>query len=337
MTLTKKLLGATAALALTAGAVAAEPAIIFDLGGKFDKSFNEAGYNGAEKWATETGGSYLEIELQSEAQREQALRRFAEVGANPIITMGFAMSAPLSEVAPDYPDTTFVTIDGWSEGNANLKPVVYNMAESSYLAGYVSAAYSTTKVVGTYGGVQIPAVTDFMDGFYYGAMAWGMENGVEVTVVGWDPVAMTGDFIGDFVPNSGTSKAIAAAQINAGADVVFPVGGDQFGAVSEAIKEAGIAGVMVGVDKDVALTSPEYADLVLTSAEKRMTNAVYDIVAELSAGGAFNGDAYVGTLANGGTGLSPFYEFDAMIDDATKARLAELEAGIIAGEVDPKA
>ena len=101
MTLTKKLLGATAALALTAGAAVADPAIIFDLGGKFDKSFNEAGYNGAEKWANETGGKYLEIELQSEAQREQALRRFAEVGANPIITMGFAMSAPLSEVAPD--------------------------------------------------------------------------------------------------------------------------------------------------------------------------------------------------------------------------------------------
>jgi Uncharacterized ABC-type transport system, periplasmic component/surface lipoprotein len=96
-----------------------------------------------------------------------------------------------------------------------------------------------------------------MDGFYYGAMAWGMENGVEVTVVGWDPVAMTGDFIGDFVPNSGTSKAIAAAQINAGADVVFPVGGDQFGAVSEAIKEAGIAGVMVGFDQGRSTYQPK--------------------------------------------------------------------------------
>lgn len=115
MTLMKSFLGAAASLALTAGAALAEPAIIFDLGGKFDKSFNEAGFNGAEKWAAETGGSYLEVELQSEAQREQALRRFAETGANPVITMGFAMSTPISEVAPDYPDTTFVTIDGWSD------------------------------------------------------------------------------------------------------------------------------------------------------------------------------------------------------------------------------
>jgi basic membrane protein A len=209
------------------------------------------------------------------------------------------------------------------------------MNQSSYLAGYLAAAYSTTKVVGTYGGVQIDAVVDFMNGFYYGAMAWGEENGTAVKVVGWDPAAATGQFIGDFTPNSGTSKSIAAALINDGADVIFPVGGDQFGAVSEAIKEAGIDGVMIGVDKDVALTSPEYAPYVLTSAEKRMTNAVYDIIAELSAGGAFNGDAYVGTLANGGTGLSPFYDFDSKIDDATKARLVELEAGIIAGEIDP--
>ena len=116
MTLMKSFLGAAASLALTAGAALAEPAIIFDLGGKFDKSFNEAGFNGAEKWAKETGGSYLEVELQSEAQREQALRRFAETGANPVITMGFAMSTPISEVAPDYPDTTFVTIAYCEDG-----------------------------------------------------------------------------------------------------------------------------------------------------------------------------------------------------------------------------
>ena len=104
---------------------------------------------------------------------------------------------------------------------------------------------------------------------------------------------------------------------------MFPVGGDQFGASSEAIKEAGIDGVMIGVDKDVALTSPEYAPFVLTSAEKRMTNAVYDIIAELSAGGAFDGEAYVGTLANGGTGLSPFYDFDSKLSDEVKARLVQ--------------
>ena len=99
MTLMQKFLGASAALALSAGAALAEPALIFDLGGKFDKSFNEAAFNGAKRWAEETGGKFLEIELQSEAQREQALRRFAESGANPVITMGFAMATPVESVA----------------------------------------------------------------------------------------------------------------------------------------------------------------------------------------------------------------------------------------------
>ena len=100
MKIIQKFLGATAALALTAGAALADPALIYDLGGKFDKSFNEAAHNGAEKWKAETGGNYLDIELQSEAQREQALRRFAESGANPIVVTGFAFSSVLSEVAP---------------------------------------------------------------------------------------------------------------------------------------------------------------------------------------------------------------------------------------------
>ncbi len=182
--------------------------------------------------------------------------------------------------------------------------------------------------------MQIPAVTDFMDGYYYGAMAYAEETGEDVTVVGWDPMAETGDFIGDFVPNSATSKSIAASQIEAGADVIFPVGGDQFGAGSEAITEAGIDGVMIGVDKDIALTSPEYAEFVLTSAEKRMTQATYDII-EQGVGGEFNGDIYLGTLANGGTDLSPLYDFDAEVSQEVKDRLAEIKQGIIDGEIDP--
>jgi len=231
----------------------------------------------------------------------------------------------------------FVTIDGWSNGATNLKPVNYAMNQSSYLAGYLAAAQSESKVVGTYGGMQIPAVTDFMTGFYFGAKAWGTDNMTDVTVVGWDPATETGDFIGDFVPNSGTSKTIAAGQIEAGADVLFPVGGDQFGAVSEAITEAGIDGRMVGVDKDIAATSPEYAEWVLTSAEKRMTLAVFDIIKAIAVdGGAFTGDVYLGTLENGGTALSAITNYTGATAQAdVEAKLAELQAGIIDGSISP--
>lgn len=329
----------------TAAATATEeaaPAIdylacaVSDEGSWNDKSFNESVYDGLEKAEADLGAQIADAESNSAEDFAPNLQAMVDQSCDITFAVGFNLVADANAIAAANPTMSFVTIDGWSEGNANLKPVVYNMAESSYLAGYAAAAYSTTKVVGTYGGLQIPAVTDFMDGFYYGAMAWANENGVPVTVVGWDPMAQTGQFIGDFVPNSGTSKSIAAALINEGADVLFPVGGDQFGASSEAIKEAGIDGVMIGVDKDVALTSPEYAPFVLTSAEKRMTNAVYDIIAELSAGGAFDGEAYVGTLANGGTGLSPFYDFDSKLSDEVKARLVEIEAGINSGEINPK-
>ena len=111
MTLMTKFLGAVAATALTAGAALADPALIFDLGGKFDKSFNEAAFAGAQRWAEETGGKFLEIELQSEAQREQAFRGFAAAGANPVITTGLALAYPVSVVARSFPHTPFITTD----------------------------------------------------------------------------------------------------------------------------------------------------------------------------------------------------------------------------------
>ncbi|MGR3394038.1 BMP family lipoprotein, partial [Pseudooceanicola nanhaiensis] len=137
MTLMTKFLGAAAAMALSAGAALAEPALIYDLGGKFDKSFNEAAFNGATKWAEENGGSFRDIELQSEAQREQALRRFAEAGLNPVITTGFAFSTPIANVAADYPDTKFVTIDGYvdPEAHPNVLSILFSEHQGSYLVG----------------------------------------------------------------------------------------------------------------------------------------------------------------------------------------------------------
>ena len=139
MTLMKQFLGAAAAMALSAGAALAEPALIFDLGGKFDKSFNEAAFNGAQRWAEETGGSFREIELQSEAQREQALRRFAEAGANPVITTGFAFADPVNTVAADYPDTKFVNIDGWlPEIPANVQLIGFQEHQAVFVMGIIA-------------------------------------------------------------------------------------------------------------------------------------------------------------------------------------------------------
>ena len=329
-------IAAVAALSLTGCASNAAPSVdylacaVSDEGSWNDKSFNESVYDGLVKAKDELGVQTADAESNSAEDFAPNLQQMVDAGCDITFAVGFNLVAAVNEAAKSNPDMKFVTIDGWSEGNANLKPVTYAMEQSSYLAGYAAAAYSTTKVVGTYGGMQIDAVTAFMDGFYYGAKAYEAETGTKVTVLGWDPVAKTGDFMGDFTPNSGVSKTIAATQIQAGADVILPVAGDQFGAVSEALDEAGSNGVMIGVDKNIAVTSPEYADKMLTSVEKRMTTAVFDIIKGIAIDKAdFSGDAYVGTLANGGTALSD----SDKISSELKAKLDELSAGIQDGSI----
>lgn len=331
-------IAAVAALAFT-GCAPAAPSVDFkacavsDEGSWNDKSFNESVYDALVQAKDEIGVEIADAESNSAEDFGPNLQAMVDAACDVTFAVGFNLVAAVNEAAKANPEMNFVTIDGWSEGNANLKPVGYAMEQSSYLAGYAAAAHSTSKVIGTYGGMQIDAVTAFMDGFYYGAKAYEKETGTAVTVLGWDPVAKTGDFMGDFAPNSGVSKTIAATQIEAGADVIFPVGGDQFGAVSEALSEAGSNGVMIGVDKNIAVTSPEYADIVLTSVEKRMTAATFNIIKDLAGGAAFNGDYYIGTLENDGTGLSD----STLISDELWTKLNELKAGIIDGSIDPKA
>lgn len=310
---------------------------VSDEGSWKDKSFNESVLDGLNKAKTELGVKLNTAESKSAEDFVPNLQAMVDAKCDVIIAVGFNLVDAVNKAAEANPTMNFVTVDGWSNKATNLKPVTYSMNQSAYLAGYLAAGYSKTHVVGTYGGMQIPAVTDYMDGFYYGAKAYEKASGTATTVLGWDPAKKTGDFMGDFTPNSGVSKTIAANQVKGGADVIMPVAGDQFAAVSSAIKEAGVDGVMIGVDKDIAKTSPQYADMTLTSVEKRMTNAVFDIINQYSAkdAPAFDGKAYVGTLENGGTDLSPFGTFDSKVSKDLKDALAKLKAGIIDGSINP--
>jgi basic membrane protein A len=311
---------------------------VSDEGSWNDKSFNEAVLDGLTRAESELGVTIKEAESTSSDDYEPNLQVMVDAGCDVTFGVGFLLVDPINKIAEANTDVNLAIVDGWSNGATNLKPIYYSMNQSSFLAGYLAAEYSTSKVIGTYGGAQIPSVTDFMTGYYYGAMQWAEDTGESIEVVGWDPATETGDFTGDFVPNSPTSKTIALAQLNAGADVIFPVGGDQFSAVKEAIDEVNPDAVMIGVDKDIQLTNEAVDGYVLTSAEKRMANAVFDIISAMVGGEAFVGGdagAYVGTLENGGTGISPLYGFDSEISQEVKDRLAELEAGIIDGSISP--
>ena len=215
MNFTQKLFSATAAIAIAAGAALAEPALIFDLGGKFDKSFNEAAFNGAERWAKETGGKFLEIELQSEAQREQALRRFAESGANPIVMAGFAFADALGQVAADYPDTKFTIIDMVVDA-PNVRSVVFNEHEGSYLVGMLAAKASKSGTVGFIGGMDIPLIRKFACGYAQGVKSVNPDAKIVANMTGTTPAAWN-----DPVKGSELTKA----QISQGADVVYAAAG----------------------------------------------------------------------------------------------------------------
>jgi len=308
---------------------------VSDEGSWNDKSFNEAAYDGLMQAKDELGIKTADAESQTTEDFEPNLASMVEADCDVIFAVGFNLIDAVNAAAEANPDSHYVTIDGYSNGATNLKPVQYSMNQSSYLAGYLAAAYSTTKVVGTYGGLQIDAVTDFMSGYYYGAKAYETETGTPVTVLGWDPEAATGDFTDGFGDTEG-AKSISAGQIAQDADVLYPVAGGLFSATAEAIDESGNDSIVfIGVDKNIAVTSPEYADKVLTSVEKRMTTAVFEIIEGLVAGDEFSGEAYVGTLANDGTALSEFGDFE--VSDEIKAKLEELKAGIIDGSIDPLA
>ena len=261
MSFTKSLLTGTALLALTAGASLAEPALIFDLGGKFDKSFNEAAHMGGQRWSEETGGTYKELEMQSEAQREQALRRLAETGANPIVMTGFAFGEVLAKIAPDYPDTKFVIIDMVVE-QPNVQSNVFNEGEGSYLAGIMAAQASKSGTVGFLGGMDIPLIHKFECGFAQGFKAAKPDGRVLINYTGTTPAAWNDPVKGG---------ELAKAQISQGADVIYAAAGGTGIGVLQAAADGGI--LSVGVDSNQNHLHP---GKVLTSMVKRVDNAVYD-------------------------------------------------------------
>ncbi len=319
MTLMTKMLGAVAATALSAGAALAEPALIFDLGGKFDKSFNEAAFNGAQRWAEETGGTFREIELQSEAQREQALRRFAEAGANPVITTGFAFADPVNAVAPDYPDTKFVNIDGWlPEVPANVQLIGFQEHQGSYLVGMLAAMASKSNKVGFIGGMDIPLIRHFACGYAQGVKAMNPDATVIANMTGTTPAAWN-----DPVKGSELTKA----QISQGADVVYAAaGGTGVGVLQTAADENILS---IGVDSNQNYLHP---GKVLTSMLKRVDVAVYDSMkagADIETGGLT-----VLGLAEEGVGYA-LDEFNAsLITDEMKAKVDAARQDIIDGKLD---
>jgi basic membrane protein A and related proteins len=315
MSFMKTLMGATATLALTAGISLAEPALIFDLGGKFDKSFNEAAFAGATRWAEETGGKFRDIELQSEAQREQALRRFAETGSNPIIMTGFAFGDALGQVAGDYPDTSFVIIDMVVDA-PNVRSVVFNEHEGSYLVGMMAAQASKSGTVGFIGGMDIPLIRKFACGYAQGVKAANPDATIISNMTGTTPAAWN-----DPVKGSELTKA----QISQGADVVYAAAGGTGVGVLQTAADEGI--LSIGVDSNQNYLHPGQ---VLTSMMKRVDNAVFKA---LSDGPGMEAGFNVMGIANGGIGYAMDENNASLVSAEMQASVDAASAKIASGEL----
>ena len=297
------------------GSAFAEPAIIYDLGGKFDKSFNESAFNGAEKWKNETGGSYREFELQSDAQREQALRRFAEAGNNPIVMAGFMFATPLAEVAKDYPNTKFAIIDMVVD-SPNVRSVIFNEHEGSYLVGMMAAMASKTGTVGFVGGMDIPLIRKFACGYVQGVKAADSGASVIQNMTGTTPAAWND-------PVKGTE--LTKAQISQGADVVYAAAGGTGVGVLQAAADANI--LSIGVDANQNYMHPGQ---VLTSMLKRVDLAVYNAFSEgesLSTG--FN----IMGLAEDGVGYALDEHNKSLVSADMISKLEAEKAKIVNGQI----
>jgi basic membrane protein A len=311
--------------------------MVSDTGGIDDNSFNENGWAGMERAHDELGVEVTFLESRAAEDYERNINQFVDEECDLIVTVGFLLGDATKAAAEANPDTRFAIVDfAYDPALPNVEGLVYNTAEAAMLAGYASASWSKTDVVGTFGGINIgPGVTDFMDGFIAGVNYWNEQKGEEVRVLGGrnpnDPDS--GTFTGNF-DSTDDAANVTNSMLQEGADVILPVGGPIGQGTFAAIQQAGADAVGLGVDVDWTETVPEYTDLILTSIIKRIDNSVFQAVER-----AVNGDepqaVFVSTLENEGVGLADFHEYDDEIDQSVKDEIAALQEAIIAGEITP--
>jgi len=315
-------LTAAAAFALLAGANAARaqdfvPAVIFDMGGKFDKSFNESAYNGAERFKKDTGVAYREFEVTNESQREQALRNMARRGATVIVGIGFAQATPMKTVAPEFPNIKFVIIDGVVEA-PNARSILFKEHEGSFLVGMLGAMKSQTGKIGFVGGMDIPLIRNFAAGYVEGAKY--SNSGIEVfqNMTGTTPAAWN---------DPGKGAELAKSQMDRGADVIYAAAGATGLGVLQAAKDGGK--YSIGVDSNQNYLHP---GSVLTSMIKRVDNAVYDSFKSAKDGTWAGGMVSLG-LKEDGVGYALDDHNRKLITPEMEAKVNQAKADIIAGKI----
>lgn len=320
------------------GASAFLPCMVSDLGGFDDKSFNQLGYEGLVDASKALGVEPITVQSDAETDYAPNIDSLVSQGCNLIVTVGFALSAATLTAAAANPDVEFALIDDAADADFdgkpdfdNTKPIVFNTAQSAFLVGYAAASYTKSGIVATWGGMNFPTVTIFMDGFYQGVNYYNAQKGTAVQVLGYAGDPATATFTGNFEAND-VSKSTAQNFIDQGADVLLPVGGPIYQSAAAAITDSGKDIALLGVDADLYETDPTVDPIILTSVLKGIKSATAAVVADAAAGN-FSNEAYIGTLENDGVGIAPFHDFASKVSPDLQKELDSIKADIISGKI----
>lgn len=324
--MTRGIAALAAAALLWAGAAANQgawgqakinPAVVFDMGGKFDKSFNEGIYNGLERFKKETGTAYAEFEVTNETQREQALRNFARRGNDPIIAVGFAQGPAVEAVAKEFPQLRFAIIDSVVE-LPNVQSLIFKEHEGSYLVGVLAALASKTGKVGFVGGMDIGLIRRFACGYEQGVKSVNKNAEVFQNMTGTTPAAWNDPVKGG---------ELAKSQFDRGADVVYAAAGGTGLGVLQAAADA--KKLSIGVDSNQNYLHP---GSVLTSMLKRVDVAAYNVY-KTAAAGTWKAGVQVLGLAEEGVGWALDDNNAKLITAEMKAKVDQARADIVGGKV----
>ena len=315
--------------------------MVTDQGGIDDRSFNASAWAGLQQAAEETGIEVKYVTSKSESDYTPNVNAMVAEDCGIIVTVGFSLGDATRTAAQANANERFAIVDENPDGNPdtpdvvdpidNVKPLLFNTAEAAYLAGYLAAGMSQTGTVGTFGGMKLPTVSVFMDGFADGVDKYNEDNDKSVKLLGWDKAKQDGLFAGKFdSPTDG--KNLANNLIQQGADIIMPVaGGTGIGAAQAAQESKGKVAI-VWVDTDGYESASQYKEVFLTTVVKEIANAVETATTE-TVNGQFSNTPFIGTLANEGVGLAPFHDWESKVPAELSSQVEALQQQIIAGEI----
>ena len=309
--------------------------MVSDSGGFDDKSFNQTAYKGLTDAKTQLGIETGQVESNAAADYAKNVQSMVDAKCSIIVTVGFALSDDTLASAKANPNIKYAIVDN-NDPKAypaakNLKPLVFNTAQSSFLAGYLAAGMSQTKKVATFGGMKYPTVTIYMDGFAQGVQYYNTQKKTDVSVLGWDEAKQDGQFVGSFEDQKGGQR-VAQGLISQGADILFPVAGPAGLGGLQATKASGGKVNAIWVDTDGCVSAETYCSNIITSVTKGLDVSVTDAI-KAAKDGTFDNSAYIGTLDNGGTGLAPYHDFDSKVPAELKTEVDTLKSDIVSGKI----